>query len=126
METIVATAFGRKLDVIGGEADDLTKAAQGFFEQTEEGSSTSRDKLVMLTSKCIVFLLKLCWSVPLMVNQCSFTGNFPWLIPIFSFLFSYSKGGKNNEKLVKIALELVNARRQTGTKVRTHNNLYKV
>ena len=53
METIVATAFGRKLDVIGGEADDLTKTAQGFFEQTEEGSSTSRDKLVMLTSKLV-------------------------------------------------------------------------
>ena len=59
METILATAFGRKLDVIGGEADELTKVAQGFFDQTEEGSSTSRDRLIMLTSKCIVFLPKL-------------------------------------------------------------------
>ena len=52
METILATAFGRKLDVIGGEADDLTKAAQGFFDQSGEDNSTSRDKLVVLTSKC--------------------------------------------------------------------------
>ena len=51
METTLATAFGRKLDVIGGEADDLTKIAKGFFEQTEEGSSTSEDKLILLTSK---------------------------------------------------------------------------
>ena len=57
METILATTFGRKLDVIGDEADDLTKVAQGFFA---EGSSTSRDKLVMLTSKYIVFLPNLC------------------------------------------------------------------
>ena len=62
METILATAFGRKLDVIGGEADDLTKAVQGFFDQAEEGSSTSRDKLVMLTSKWNSFLAE---SVPL-------------------------------------------------------------
>ena len=57
METILATTFGRKLDVIGDEADDLTKVAQGFFA---EGGSTSRDKLVMLTSRCIVLIVLGC------------------------------------------------------------------
>ena len=51
METILATAFGRKVDVQGGEADELTKAARSFFTQAEEGQLSSRDLLVMLNSE---------------------------------------------------------------------------
>ena len=51
METILATAFGRKVDVQGGEADELTKAAKSFFTQAEEGQLSSRELLVMLNSE---------------------------------------------------------------------------
>ena len=51
METILATAFGRKVDVQGGEADELTKAARSFFTQAEEGQLSSRELLVMLNSE---------------------------------------------------------------------------
>lgn len=59
METILATAFGRKVDVQGGEADELTNAAKSFFSQAEEGQLASRDVLVMLNSEwfsCIIIL----------------------------------------------------------------------
>lgn len=52
METILATAFGRKVDVQGGEADELTRAAQAFFNQAEEGELSSRDVLIMMNSEC--------------------------------------------------------------------------
>ena len=52
METILAIAFGRKVDVQGGEADELTKAAQAFFNQTKEGGLSFREVLIMITSEC--------------------------------------------------------------------------
>ena len=51
METILATAFGRKIDIQGGEADELTRVAKTFFTQAEEGQPASRDILIMLNSK---------------------------------------------------------------------------
>ena len=51
METILATAFGRKIDIQGGEADELTKVAKTFFSQAEEGQIASRSVLIMLTSE---------------------------------------------------------------------------
>ena len=51
METILATAFGRKIDIQGGEADELTRVAKTFFIQAEEGQLASRDILIMLNSK---------------------------------------------------------------------------
>ena len=51
METILATAFGRKVDVQGGEADELTNAAKSFFSQAEEGQLASREVLIMLNSE---------------------------------------------------------------------------
>ena len=51
MESILANAFGRSIDIQGGEADELTKVAQTFFEQSEEGKLVSRDMMVMMASK---------------------------------------------------------------------------
>ncbi len=51
METIVATAFGRVVDIQGGENDELTKAANLIFRGIEEGSSTSLTLMVPLMSK---------------------------------------------------------------------------
>ena len=39
------------------------------------------------------------------------------MVPVFRYLFSKSKEGEDAEKLVKIALELVQARKQGGQKV---------
>ena len=60
METILATAFGRVVNVQRGESDELTKAAHARFRQLEEGQSTSRETVVMLTSKtveCVSYIL---------------------------------------------------------------------
>ena len=39
------------------------------------------------------------------------------MVPVFRYLFSKSKEGEDAEKLVKIALELVQARKEGGHKV---------
>ncbi len=52
METIIATSFGRVVNIQGGEHDELTKAADLIFRGAEEGSKTSLTRLVALFSKC--------------------------------------------------------------------------
>ena len=51
METILATAFGRVVNVQRGESDDLTKAAHDRFRALEEGRSTSLETAMVFTSK---------------------------------------------------------------------------
>ncbi len=41
METILATAFGRKVNVQRGENDQIIEAAQGLFESSTEDSGLS-------------------------------------------------------------------------------------
>ena len=54
METILATAFGRVVNVQRGESDELTKAARDRFRQLEEGRSTSRETVMLLISELAV------------------------------------------------------------------------
>lgn len=55
METIVAIAFGRVIDIQRGENDELTNAANVMFRGAEEGNKTSLAVLLPLLSKLIVF-----------------------------------------------------------------------
>ena len=41
MEVILATGFGHKVDVLYGEADELTKACGSVFAAAREGSALS-------------------------------------------------------------------------------------
>ena len=51
METILATAFGRVMDIQKGKSDSLAEAASGIFASTREGSKTSIELVVMITSE---------------------------------------------------------------------------
>ena len=51
METIIATAFGRVIDIQGGENDELTNAADLIFRGTAEGNKTSAAYVLPLISK---------------------------------------------------------------------------
>lgn len=51
METLLATAFGRIVDVQRGESDELAKAAAAVFNRSQEGENTSFLRLNMLLSK---------------------------------------------------------------------------
>ena len=53
LETLIATAFGRYVDLQRGEADQLTEAAAEFFRATLEESSFSPDALLVLLCKCL-------------------------------------------------------------------------
>ena len=52
METILATAFGRVINVQRGESDELTKAVDSVFRRLQEGSSMlDVDMMILLISK---------------------------------------------------------------------------
>ena len=50
METILATAFGRVIDIQRGEADELTKASASLSEAALEGGDTL-DLILLLLSE---------------------------------------------------------------------------
>ena len=61
METILATAFGRVIDIQQGEADELTKASASISELAREGADTVDLILVLLSEFCEkVVLFELC------------------------------------------------------------------
>ncbi len=53
METIIATAFGRVIDIQGGENDELTNAASNIFQQATD----------FRVGYLFSFVGKLCYSV---------------------------------------------------------------
>ena len=48
METIVATAFGRVIDIQRGEGDQLTQACAAIFSAFQEGTSVSLESMVLV------------------------------------------------------------------------------
>ena len=51
METILAIAFGRVINLQRGEADQLTEAIHKLFTGLQEGQTLSRDTLVFIVGK---------------------------------------------------------------------------
>jgi cytochrome P450 family 3 subfamily A len=86
METIVAAAFGRVIDVQRGEHDELVNAAK---EITSEGREFSAERLNVLLS------------------------NFQCAIHILHYFASHSKIGAAYLKISKLALALIMARRES-------------
>ena len=60
METILAIAFGRVVDLQRGEADELTLAAQGIFRNAEKGTFPTA-RLILSNFPFLVGLLR--WKV---------------------------------------------------------------
>lgn len=59
METILATAFGREVNIQRGESDELTKTAYTISQLMGEGELTSREMIYMIFSE-LVFLQLTC------------------------------------------------------------------
>ena len=87
MESILAAAFGRLVNIQEGEADQLTTAAASTFIALQEGGSMSR------------------YTVFPVIDQ------LPFLLPLFRYLFSRSSVAKATLLLNNTAIELVKARR---------------
>ena len=51
MEVILATAFGRAVDIQRGESDDLTETAYTISKSMGEGQLTSREMIYMIFSE---------------------------------------------------------------------------
>ncbi|CAI8013015.1 Cytochrome P450 3A15 [Geodia barretti] len=50
METLIATAFGRHVNIQRGEADQITQGANSIFRAAEDGSPNAPDVLMALLS----------------------------------------------------------------------------
>ena len=51
METILATAFGRVIDIQRGESDELTRAVDSIFRGVQEGGSIDGTAITFLLSE---------------------------------------------------------------------------
>ena len=88
METVIAAAFGRVIDIQKGERNELVDAAQVIFAGSSEGQQFAIERLSLLLS------------------------NFPWAVHILRMMGSRSKGGEAYLKITKLALGLIKARRE--------------
>ena len=53
METILATAFGRVIDVQRGDSDELTMAVDSIFRGVQEGQSLDASSIILVLSKSL-------------------------------------------------------------------------
>lgn len=51
LEIILATAFGRAIDIQRGESDDLTKAVDFMFRSVVEGESLNQAAIILILSE---------------------------------------------------------------------------
>ena len=56
LETLLATAFGRRVEVQRGEADELTNAAKYIFSKNEEGTTTLLQVVLSKTKHLSVYM----------------------------------------------------------------------
>ena len=89
MESVIAAAFGRVVEIQRGESDNLVDAARHIFAVVGEGSQFSSDRIYVLLS------------------------NFPCVLPILRLLASRSKSGDAYETMKELALGLIRARRES-------------
>ena len=89
LETIIAAAFGRAINIQRGESDDLLTTAKGLLSPAREGSELSAERVNVVLS------------------------NFPWMVSVLRLLASRSKSGGHYQTLVRLSLALIRARRQS-------------
>ena len=106
METLIATAFGRYVDVQRGEADQITQCAYNILRANNDGSQQSPD--VMLTILCEPLV---CVEgdnntrVPL-----TFPANFPWIEPLLVHLLRRTHMATSVTLMKNTAISLIEAR----------------
>ena len=89
LETVIAAAFGRVVDIQRGESDGLVDAAKEIFAIAGEGTLLSAERLNVLLS------------------------NFPCAVHILRLIVSRSKSGDHYDTLKNMSLSLIKARRES-------------
>ncbi len=110
METILATAFGRVIEVQKGQSNELTKAATVILSGTQENRISSMSFLIMLFSKCWS------WWKSCIIYIFFQAGNVPWLQPVvkqFTRGISYQKA---TNVLVGTSIAVIHERRREKSK----------
>ena len=99
LETIIAAAFGRSIDIQRGESDELLTAAEGIMARVREGAELSLERIITLLS------------------------NFPWMASVLRLLASRSKSGAHYQTLARVSLALICARRQAPDAQQSYKDL---
>lgn len=110
METILATAFGRKVKVQRGENDEIIEAARGMFESLAEGSGFAIPVLVPLFCESVekLFVASL--------SQCYIhADSMPWLDFVLRPFVSGSMLVRCSRTLYRVAKVIIRQRRENPT-----------
>ena len=140
METILATAFGRRVDFQRGETDDISNSVRLLLKQNREDAilnfiafhselpSSYGVRLPIppisnlfcqpnnLLLDKILSLLVTCTQEHTVNNgthDCIYVGNFPLLLPLMARGYLKSEQGRAGKYLVQVAFDLVKARRES-------------
>ena len=65
----MGTAFGREVDIQGGENNQLTQAVEAFFQGSKEGNTTSFRYIYPITSECTLITVLLITSIQVMYHM---------------------------------------------------------
>jgi hypothetical protein len=115
LETILAAAFGRSIDIQRGEADELTKAVKNIFVLFQEGQKMSLDMILMLYSMSsqryrVYNIRSYCKSLScLLLGHLSYS----WCVTTLRFAMKNSKAGEKMFKVEEVILNLIKARRES-------------
>ena len=101
MESILATAFGRQVNVLKGEGDELTGIAAAIF------SDANMKFLIWVVS--IDCMCNYCC----IIQQYTFAAQLPVLYTISGLMTPYLKFTADIQNIYDTCLQLIQARRQT-------------
>ena len=101
MQTILATAFGRQVNVLKGEGDELTEIAAAMF------SDASINFMIWVES------IRCMYNCCCIIQKYTFAAQLPVLKTVSGLMTPYSKLAVNFQKIADTCLQLIQARRQT-------------
>ena len=103
METILATAFGRQVNVLKGEGDELTEIAAAMFSDASINFMIWVESIRCMYNYCCI------------IQQYTFSAQLPVLNTISGLMASYLKLTADFQKIGDTCSQLVQARRQANS-----------
>ena len=109
LETLLAAAFGRSIDIQRGKADELMEAVKNCLVLFQKGQILSLDAIQMLYSMSNMQLLQISIMPP--INSGHFSCS--WCVSALRFVAMNTKAGREVHKVEELVLTLIKARRES-------------
>ena len=110
LETLLAAAFGRSVDIQGGKADELMEAVKCCYTLFQKGQLMSVDAIQLLYSMSNIQLLQI---LSCLLSYMSGYLSYSWFVSALRFVADHSNTGRGVHKLEELVLALIKARRES-------------